>query len=262
MSSQVADLFNTAVDEGSLSPQALASLNVADIGAQIQAGLGISADLAQSSSDGVILLGGLLDDSSSIHSAGNEPVVRDGWNSVLDALLSSKQADSILVHCAYLNGTQFPFAPLKQAVRLDANNYHARGGTPLYDMTLVMLGRMIAKTQEFSNNGVPVRAITFTLTDGADYGSSRRPQDVEPVIRDMLRAGETNIVGAMGIDDGSTDFRAVFQRMGYQKDWILTPKNSASDIRKAFAVFSQSAVRASQGGASFSKTAMGGFGTP
>ena len=35
--------------------------------------------------------------------------------------------------------------------------------------------------------------------------------------------------------------------MGIPDRWILTPGNSASEIRRAFAVFSQSAVRASQG---------------
>jgi hypothetical protein len=36
----------------------------------------------------------------------------------------------------------------------------------------------------------------------------------------------------------------------------LTPGNSASEIRRAFAVFSQSAIRASQGGAA---AQLGGF---
>ena len=61
-------------------------------------------------------------------------------------------------------------------------------------------------------------------------------------------------------DDGSTDFRKVFREMGIEDKWILTPGQSAQDIRKAFQVFSQSAVRVSQGAASFSRTALGGFG--
>lgn len=69
---------------------------------------------------------------------------------------------------------------------------------------------------------------------------------------------ETHVVAAMGIDDGSTDFRSVFQEMGIEDRWILTPANTASEIRSAFQVFSQSALRASQA-ARFSKTAIGGF---
>jgi len=64
----------------------------------------------------------------------------------------------------------------------------------------------------------------------------------------------------MGIDDGFTDFRNVFQEMGVRDEWILTPANTESEIRKAFQVFSRSAVRASQSAVSFSQTAMGGFG--
>ena len=44
--------------------------------------------------------------------------------------------------------------------------------------------------------------------------------------------------------------------------WILTPKSDASAIRRAFQVFSQSALRASQGAGNFSSAALGGFGAP
>jgi hypothetical protein len=60
-------------------------------------------------------------------------------------------------------------------------------------------------------------------------------------------AQENHIVAAMGISDGSTDFRGVFRAMGIADRWILTPGNSASEVRRAFQVFSQSAVRAAAG---------------
>jgi len=50
--------------------------------------------------------------------------------------------------------------------------------------------------------------------------------------------------------------------MGIRDEWILTPGNSEAEIRKAFRVFSQSAVRASQGAGSFSQSGLGGFGSP
>ena len=65
----------------------------------------------------------------------------------------------------------------------------------------------------------------------------------------------------MGIDNGHTDFEEIFKEMGIEEKWVLTPGNNESEIRKAFQVFSQSATRASQGGASFSQAAMGGFGS-
>jgi hypothetical protein len=50
--------------------------------------------------------------------------------------------------------------------------------------------------------------------------------------------------------------------MGIEDRWILTPGDTQSDIRTAFQLFSQSAVRASQGAAAFGSTALGGFGAP
>jgi len=126
-------------------------------------------------------------------------------------------------------------------------NYHPNLGTPLYDQTAVVLGTVIAKAQELAQAGIAVRTVTLIITDGGDYGSTRcKPGDVKAIVADML-AQENHIVAAMGISDGTTDFRAVFRSMGIPDRWILTPGNSASEIRRAFAVFSQSAVRASQG---------------
>jgi hypothetical protein len=126
-------------------------------------------------------------------------------------------------------------------------NYDPHLATPLYDQTAIVLGTVIAKAQELAQAGIAVRTVTLLITDGADYGSHRcTAADVEAIVADML-AQEHHIVAAMGISDGATDFRAVFRAMGIPDRWILTPGNSASEIRRAFAVFSQSAVRASQG---------------
>jgi hypothetical protein len=201
------------------------------------------------------------DDSGSIRFANNAQVVRDGHNLVLDALAACRQRDSILAHNRYLNGeVLYPYCPIARAVRMTPQNYNPDKGTPLYDQTVVLLGTVIAKTQELADSGVPVRTVTLLITDGADQGSRRaRPEDVRALVRDM-QAVESHIVAAMGIDDGSTPFRDVFRAMGIEDRWILTPGNDAAAIRKAFLVFSQSAVRASQGGATFSRTAAGGFG--
>src|SRR5436190_2898803 len=126
-------------------------------------------------------------------------------------------------------------------------NYNPRLSTPLYDQTAVVLGTVIAKAQELAQAGIAVRTVTLIITDGGDYGSRRcRPADVKAIVDDML-AQENHIVAAMGISDGTTDFKSVFRSMGIPDRWILTPGNSATEIRRAFAVFSQSAVRASQG---------------
>jgi hypothetical protein len=154
----------------------------------------------------------------------------------------------------------YPYCPVGQAIRMSSSNYDPCHGTPLYDQTVVLLGTVLAKAQDFSDSGVPARTITLLITDGADAGSCRAgAKEVRALVRDM-QSRESHIVAAMGIDDGSTPFRDVFREMGIEDRWILTPGNDPADIRRAFLLFSQSAVRASQGGASFSNTAAGGFG--
>ncbi|NVJ27927.1 MULTISPECIES: hypothetical protein [Myxococcus] len=255
----VTKLFEDAHAEGVLSPAGLQALSVVDLGAQIQAGLGVRVEDVQASE--VVLVTVMPDDSGSISSGGHTKTVCDGHNLVLDSLLASKQKDGVLFHTRYLNGHVLnPYRPLEDVVRMHSKNYSADQGTPLYDQAVVLLGTVLAKSQEFSGNGVPVRTVTLLITDGADMHSSRaRAKDVAAVVNDLRRA-ENHIVAAMGIDDGSTDFRRVFLEMGIEDKWILTPGQTAQEIRAAFQVFSQSAVRVSQGAASFSRTALGGFG--
>lgn len=262
MTQTVQSLFNGAQTGGDLGQASVQVLNIPDLGVQIQAGLGISVDDVSSSE--VLLVTLLVDDSPSIRFAGNEQIIRDGVNLVIDALGKSKQNDSILMSIRSLNNTLLvPYMPIDQVNRLDTSNYQANasGGTPLYDQTVVTCGQVIAKRQEFLDAGVVCRAVTVDATDGADIGSVHSDaSDVKKIITDM-KLTEAHIVIGMGIDDRHTDFRQVFTEMGIDPKWILTPGNSESEIRKAFAVVSQSAVRASQGAAGFSQAAGAGFTT-
>jgi hypothetical protein len=256
------DLFQTAYDEGLLSNASMQALNVFDIGAQIQAGLGIHVDDVMASE--VVLVTIMPDDSASIRFSGNAQAVRGGHNSVLDALMATKQNQNIFIHNRYLNGqVLYPYCPLSEAIRMDTQNYNPNQGTPLYDQAVVLLGTVLAKAQDFADNGVPVRTISLIITDGADAGSVKASaKTVAAIVKDML-AAENHIIAAMGVDDGGqTDFHQVFKEMGIRDEWILTPGNSDSEIRKAFQVFSQSAVRVSQSAASFGNGSYGGFGKP
>ncbi|HEY3355871.1 MAG TPA: hypothetical protein VGQ83_21640 [Polyangia bacterium] len=254
----VSALFNSAREEGTLSPAAVKALTIPDLGARIAAGLGIKVDDVAASE--VTLVTMMPDDSGSIRFGGNAQAVRDGHNLVLEALGRSRQREGILAHTRYLNGfVLYPYCPLDGAVRMDSHNYDPNQGTPLYDQTVVLLGTVLAKAQEFAHSGVPAHTVTLLITDGADEHSTHSTaKDVRAIAQDMLRS-EMHIVAAMGIDDGRTDFRKVFRDMGIEDRWILTPGASQSDVRRAFQVFSQSAVQASQGAARFSRTAVGGF---
>lgn len=249
-------LFQSAQADGVLSNASMQALNIVDIGAQIQAGLGTPVDDVMASE--VVLVTIMPDDSGSIRFAGNGAVVRAGHNTVLDTLAMSPQQDHILVHNRYLNGAVlYPYCPVDQAIRMDQHNYDPNLGTPLYDQTLVLLATVLAKAQAFIDNGVPVRTVSLIITDGADAHSRRSVREVKGMVEDMLRT-EDHIIAAMGIHDGQTDFKRVFREMGVRDQWILTPGNSQHEIRKAFQLFSQSALRASQSATSFNS--LGGFG--
>lgn len=233
-------------------------LVVDDVGVAIQAGLGdVTIDDIETSE--VVLVSLLVDDSGSIRFGNNAQAVRDGHNLVIDALKDAKSSAAILISCGYLNGQLlYPYVTLDNAVRMDSNNFNPGGGTPLYRQSEVVLTTVAAKMAEFENGGVAARAITVIVTDGGDNGGPTAPRSTTQMVEGLLRT-EQHIVAGVGVDDGYTDFRAVFGSMGLPDEWVLTPGNSPSEIRAAFQTISQSAVRASQT-ATFSQTAMGGFG--
>ncbi|MEO5951308.1 MAG: hypothetical protein ABIQ44_02465, partial [Chloroflexia bacterium] len=163
----VNSLFAQAHGYGDLSDEAFNVLSVADLGAQIQAAMGVPA-LNVPTSRGVLLTI-LIDDSGSIQYKGNEQAVRDGYNEVIGAMRESRQADEMLATTRYLNGKiLYPYQFLAHVPLLDKNNYQANGGTPLYDQSIATLGTVIAKTLEFASSGTPVNTVTLIVTDGND----------------------------------------------------------------------------------------------
>jgi hypothetical protein len=236
-------------------------LTVDTMGPEIMAGLG-EVGLDDVTTAEVLLVTVLIDDSGSIRFEGNTEAVRVGHNTLLDALKGAKQAGAVLVSCRYLNGhVLYPYRPLDGAERMDASNYNPGGGTPLYDQVAVMLAGVTAKMAEFENGGVAARAVSVIVTDGADAGSrTHTAATVLPMVKALLQT-EAHIVIGVGIDDGSTDFTQIFKEMGVIDEWVLTPSNSPSEIRRAFQTVSQSAVKASQMvGANFSQLTQAGFG--
>lgn len=252
------DLFNNAQNGGSLSGASRAALNVNDIGEQITAALG-SPQLDAPSSE-MVLITMLVDDSGSINFAGNSERIRSGHNAVIDSLSHTATRDSIMAHTCYLNGfILYPYNPVVKAIKMNKKNYRPSLGTPLYDQTVVVLGTVIAKAQQFIDNGIPTRTVTLILTDGGDCHSVKaNEKTVAHIVKDMLKT-ENHIVAAMGVDDGSTDFHKVFGSMGINDQWILTPGSSEQEIRQAFNLFSRSVVRASQHASSFRSLSIGGF---
>lgn len=267
----VDDLLANAADEGLVSATATAVLSVPDINAQIQAGLGTPPEEVDASE--VVVVGIIIDNSGSIGGIdGGEEAVCEGQNTVIDALDESKQKGGILVGTWLINEDKpvHPFVALDSTIRLkNGDNYYASGGTPLYRRFVTVAGTVLAKMQEFAEAGVMCRAVLLVVTDGydEDFATTARKKvtaaDCARLVKDL---DENMVVLFMGIQDKdpdlrSVDFFEVAREMGIPERCVHTPDNTKSEIRKAFQLASQSALRASQGAAGFSqvKTA-GGFG--
>jgi hypothetical protein len=254
----VSQLFQDAYDAGELTAGSLKIIG--NIGTRFQNALGTPATEVDSSE---ATLFSILADNTVSLSALEDEVIK-GQNLCIDALLATKQASSIMMLTEYYEGNILhPYCLLEDAVRMDRTNYKASlGHTPLYDGTLDLLAAVLKKSFEFSNNGQPVRTVSVVVSDGWDNSSRHSAGDVETVISDML-AQENHIVAGMGIvhpGNSPEEFKKIFKAMGIPDLWIKTPSSDPHEIREAFMMVSQSAVRASQSAGSFSQTAAGGFG--
>ena len=154
----------------------------------------------------------------------------------------------------------FPYRPIDQAVPMTSKNYDPNQGTPLYDQSVVLLGTVLAKAQEFTRNGVVARTVTLHhhRRRGRSIRVARRAKDVAALVSDMTAQRERTSSPRWASPTAPPTSEPVFREMGIEDRWILTPGNNPSEIRNAFQVFSQSAVRASQA-ASFSQGTIGGF---
>lgn len=258
-----------------LSAAAINALAQPDIGAIINAGLNVNADAVQASTLTLVKI--IADDSSSMSyvlrdqkenpsGVSNIELAREGVNAMVESLAKTKQRDEIWMSVSLLNrGVVSPFGPISDVAQMTERNYPANGCTPLYAMVLASLIEVSIQAQSFVDQGIPCRTVTWVVTDGANYTPSGdpkgkvKPDDVYSQVLEMNRQEGMHIFGGMGIQDGTTDFEDVFSSMGIEKGWMLTPKNTPSEIRKACAMMSQSAVRASQNAQNFSQLATGGL---
>jgi hypothetical protein len=266
----VNELLKGAQADGMLSPSSHKTLTVVDLGQQINAAMGVSIDEVEATES--ILVATMPDDSGSIRFSGNADAVRQGHNEMLKALGDSKEADSMLVMCRLLNGdVVYPYCLLSDAEDMNGSNYNPDaedmngsnynpdGITPLYDEAVTFLGAIAAKAQEAADLGNSFRAICMIITDGADEHSRRNTaDDVKGIVDDLLQT-EQVVVAGFGVQNNyGTDFEEVFDSMGIPREWQLTTKSDPSEIRRAFQLFSKSAVRMSQAAPGAVSTSMGG----
>lgn len=247
-----------ALNDGLVTPEGLQVFGaVSDLGQEIADNLGVTPDLVDSSQ--VFAFFGVIDDSGSIQFAGNTQVVIDGYNGILDALIKSGAGDETIVGATLFNGgVLHPVCALGDAKRLNTGNYLPGGTTPLFDRVIQTYQLVVQKCDEFQDTGASFKGVVVIVTDGNDVGSRSTAADVKAVLQPLLKSEVVSVV-ALGISDGTTDFRTVFTSMGIPDGLVLTINDDPSSVRRAFGVVSRATAAASQG-ASLSQTGLGGFG--
>jgi uncharacterized protein YegL len=191
----------------------------------------------------------LVDASSSIHARGLEAAVRDGENTLVDALAQSKQNDAILMALWTFNDelrVVHAYVDLDDVTRLDDKNYHGVGATRLYDAWCDALAANLAYAKRLRDAGTPCKSVVVVVTDGEDVGSKRRASDCAKISKEVL-ATEQFTLAFVGVGT-DVDFHAVARSMGVPDGNItVQAQATASGLRKVFRMVSQSAIRASQG---------------
>lgn len=244
---EVAGLLAGATASGVLSAQS-SSLITGNLGKMVIAGAAGKA-LEDIVASDVTLITVLIDASSSIHDRGLEQAVRDGQNHLIDAFAGAKQKDAILMALWTFSSNLdvlHSYLPVTDAVRLEPKNYRGNGSTRLYDTWCDALAANVAYAQRLRDGGTPCRSVVVVITDGEDVGSKRTSQDCARLSRDLL-ASEQFVLAFVGVGK-DVDFQGVAKSMGVPDGCVLVQRDAtASTLRKAFALVSQSAIRASQG---------------
>ncbi|HEX2913093.1 MAG TPA: vWA domain-containing protein [Chloroflexia bacterium] len=235
----VQDLFSDAGAEG--LNQAATTILVDNLDAVALAGCS-GADLDEINTDDVTLVAAVIDASGSM--AGVKKDVVAGFNTMLDTFRGSKQADSILLSTWSFNDKpqlHYSYTPVPLVADLTAQDYHADGGTALYDTLLYVMAGMVAYGQSLRNSGVRTRCIVVVFSDGADNTSRSHSFQVRSVSAGLL-SQEIYTLAYAGFGGGS--LQAIANEVGFPS--IITASSTPSEIRRIFNQVSASVIRASQ----------------
>ncbi len=201
-------------------------------------------DLDEIEATEVTLVSLLIDDSGSMCDVVD--AVIDGQNSMLKALIDSKQKDSFLLGMWALNriGPYHSYLKIENVEKLDHVNYYPGGHTPLFDKWIETLSANVAYAQQLRDSGTSVRSIAVVITDGQDFGSRKHTaKDCATLAKDLLDS-ETFVLAMVGLGDHG--FKDVAREMGFPAGAVLEAGNTPSDVRRVFQLVSQSVIRASQ----------------
>ncbi len=156
-----------------------------------------------------------------------------------DALLSSKEADEMLIARANFNlYKNIEIGGYKGVDEFDVN-YSATGGTPLYDVIIEGAKRLNDYMTYLKNQGMRVKAVFAIFSDGDDTTSGNTAYDAKGAIEDL----NTKEVTTAFISFGS-EAKDIADNLQFRNK--LEVGSSASELRKAFDVLSKSVIESSK----------------
>ena len=236
------NIFNDASTDGTIS-QASNTLICNNLNDTVLMGCnGLALDEIESTE--VTLITALYDISSSISYSKLTSAIINGQNELLYALNGAKKKDDIMMaQWCFNDSTQVlhSYVPIDDVVKLDKSNYVPNGMTSIYDVSLEAMSSNLAYAELLKGSGTPVQSIIVLFTDGQDTSSKSRAEDVKKLAKDLLKT-EQYVLAYIGV--GDDDHEAIAERMGFPS--VIHTSISATEIRKAFQMMSESIINVSQ----------------
>jgi len=130
---------------------------------------------------------------------------------------------------------------------LDSKNYRPEdgNGTAIYDTVFQVLQDMAANIAYSTSQAIRTTFTIGVITDGDDNRSNIQPDEVKSIVQELTSKGYLTRSLVIGIDNPDlprAKIEAIREILGFAESIFVG--QSASEIRRAFALASQSAVRA------------------
>ncbi|MBO0781847.1 MAG: hypothetical protein J2P37_23765 [Ktedonobacteraceae bacterium] len=202
---------------------------------------GVSSDAL--SSDRAQLIVTLLDMTSSMRPFRQDVI--DAYNTMIDTLKSSRQADQMLLSAWTFNTAPYllhGYTPMEFVPSLNKTSYKPDDATALYDAILHGLIGAVAYGQDLRNQGVRTKITYIVFTDGEDNVSRSTARQVHLVVTDLL-AQEiyTFVLVGFGEEGLAQD---IARQIGFTN--TLQANADAASIKQALNIVSRSLIRNSQ----------------
>lgn len=202
---------------------------------------GVSSDVL--GSDRAQLIVSLLDMTGSMWSVRQNVI--DAYNTMLDTLKTSRQAEQMLLSGWTFNTAPYllhGYTPLEFAPPLEKSRYDPDDSTALYDAILHSIVGAVAYGQDLRNQGVRTKITFIVYTDGGDNVSQSTANQVRQVVQDLLAQEMYTFVLVGFGQDGMA--QRIAKKVGFTN--ALEANADPASIKQALNIVSRSLIRNSQ----------------